>query len=68
MAKHVAKYAKYTKPEKQLQRIKKFGSNVLNYMNSDDWHNEWHKFLDYSKALDNHHSTDLFKTYPEFLF
>lgn len=65
---HIAKYAKYTKPEKQLQRVKKFGNNVLKYMNSDDWHNEWNKFLDYSKALDNHHSTDLFKTYPEYLF
>ncbi len=65
---HIAKYAKYTKPEKQLQRYNNTCNNVLKYMNSDDWHNEWNKFLDYSKALDNHHSTDLFKTYPEYLF
>jgi radical SAM protein with 4Fe4S-binding SPASM domain len=56
------------KPEKQVARIKKFGSNVIRYMNSDDKHDQWNTFLDYSSALDNFHNTDLLKVYPEYNF
>lgn len=54
--------------DKQLSRIKNFGNNVIKYMNSEDKHDDWHKFIDYSKALDNHHNTSLFTTYPEYNF
>ena len=47
-------------------RIKKFGSNVINYMNAEDWHDQWQSFLDYSNVLDKHHKTNLFNIYPEY--
>ena len=54
--------------DKQVARIKNFGKNVIKYMNSEDKHNNWNEFLDYSAALDNHHKTDLFSIYPEYNF
>jgi MoaA/NifB/PqqE/SkfB family radical SAM enzyme len=48
------------------ERILKFGDNVIKYMNSDDWHAEWHQFVDYSKALDSYFNTDILEIYPEF--
>ena len=50
----------------KYKRIEKFGSNVINYMNAEDWHHEWQSFLDYSFILDKHHSTNLFEIYPEY--
>ena len=55
-------------PEKQVARIKKFGNNVIKYMNSEDKHDQWQTFLDYARALDNHHNTNLFSVYPEYNF
>ena len=55
-------------PEKQVARIKKFGNNVIKYMNSEDKHDQWQTFLDYACALDNHHNTNLFSVYPEYNF
>lgn len=52
-------------PEK-YRRIKKFGTNVINYMNAEDWHDQWQSFLDYSEVLDRHHGTRLLDTYPEY--
>ena len=54
-------------PEK-YKRIEKFGSNVINYMNSEDWHDQWQSFLDYSNVLDKHHKTNLFDIYPEYKY
>ena len=54
------------KPQKQLDRIKKFATNTLNYMNSEDRNNKWQIFLDYSAALDNYHGTNLFDNYSEY--
>jgi hypothetical protein len=51
---------------KQLNRIKKFGNNVLNYMNSENLEHDWNLFLDYTKVLDAHHSTNYLDYYPEF--
>ena len=52
--------------KEKYKRIEKFGSNVINYMNAEDWHHEWQSFLDYSSILDKHHSTNLFEIYPEY--
>ena len=46
--------------------IHRYGQNVIDYMNSEDWSDEFHTFLDYSKSLDRYHKTDLFEVYPEF--
>jgi radical SAM protein with 4Fe4S-binding SPASM domain len=52
--------------QKQLDRIKKFATNTLNYMNSEDRNDKWQQFLDYSAALDNYHGTNLFDNYSEY--
>lgn len=46
-------------------RIKKYGDNVIDYMNSDDI-DKFDMFLDYCTSLDQFHKTDLFSVYPEF--
>jgi len=51
----------------KYRRIEKFGSNVINYMNAENWHDQWQSFLDYSDVLDKHHKTNLFKVYPEYV-
>ena len=53
-------------PQKQLQRITKFTQNVLNYMNSEDLHNEWKLFLDYTDALDKFYKTNYLNVYDEY--
>lgn len=63
---YIKSVSSHVKVNKQMDRIKKFSDNVLNYMNSEDRHDKWQKFLDYSAALDNYHGTDLFKSYPEY--
>lgn len=63
---YVKSVSKKVKVQKQLDRIKKFATNTLNYMNSEDRHDKWHLFLDYSAALDSYHGTDLFEHYSEY--
>ena len=40
--------------------------NVLNYMNSEDLHNEWKLFLDYTDALDKFYKTNYLNVYDEY--
>ena len=47
-------------------RWKKFGFNVINYMNGEDWHEYWPEFVNYTKAQDNYHNTNILDYYPEF--
>ena len=47
-------------------RWKKFGFNVINYMNGEDWHEYWPEFIAYTKAQDNYHKTNILDYYPEF--
>lgn len=49
-------------------RIRNFGKNIINYMNSEDKHKNWNKFLDYSKTLDDYHGTNLYDVFPEYNF
>jgi MoaA/NifB/PqqE/SkfB family radical SAM enzyme len=63
---YITNVSKKVKVQKQLDRIKKFATNTLNYMNSEDRHDKWQQFLDYSAALDNYHGTDLFESYSEY--
>jgi hypothetical protein len=46
----------------------KFGNMIVDYMNSENWHEHWHEFVDYSAVLDDHFKTDLYSVYPEFKF
>lgn len=46
--------------------ILKFGQMVIDYMNSEDWHDHWDEFIDYSSALDEHFKTNLIEVYPEY--
>lgn len=48
------------------KNILKFGQMVIDYMNSADWHEHWHEFLDYSALLDEHFNTKLTEVYPEY--
>jgi MoaA/NifB/PqqE/SkfB family radical SAM enzyme len=51
----------------QIKCAKKYGNNVIDYMNSsDDYNNNWNKFIEYATVLDNYHGTDILETYPEF--
>lgn len=52
--------------KKQLQDTKNYGDTVINYMNSEDWYHDWHKFEDYASSLDAYHKTNLLDVYPEF--
>lgn len=48
------------------ERILKFGNNVINYTNSDNWNDKWSQFVDYSLTLDNHFKTNILDIYPEY--
>lgn len=50
----------------QLQRAKRYGNYVVNYMNSEDRHFEWHKTQGYINSLDRYHNTNILDVYPEF--
>ena len=53
--------------EKDLSRIKHYGYNVINYMNSEDRFNkDWDKFVAYTKTQDKFHNTNVLDIYPEF--
>ena len=52
--------------ESHRRNILKFGKMVIDYMNSEDWHEHWSEFVDYSAVLDEHFDTDLIKVYPEY--
>ena len=53
--------------EKDLSRIKHYGYNVINYMNSEDrFDKDWDKFVAYTKTQDKYHNTNVLDIYPEF--
>ena len=35
-------------------------------MNSEDWHDHWTEFIDYSSELDAYFKTNLVEVYPEY--
>jgi len=50
-----------------LDRWKRFGDNVVNYMNGENWYDEhWSEFINYTAAQDRHHNTDILDYYPEY--
>jgi hypothetical protein len=57
-----------TDVESHKKNILKFGNMIVDYMNSENWHEHWHEFVDYSAVLDDHFKTDLYSVYPEFKF
>ena len=52
--------------ESHRRNILKFGKMVIDYMNSEDWHEHWSEFIDYSAELDEHFKTNLLEVYPEY--
>jgi radical SAM protein with 4Fe4S-binding SPASM domain len=60
------KLNKNTDLDLHKKSILKFGNQVIDYMNSADWHVHWHEFVDYSNTLDVHLKTDLLEVYPEY--
>jgi radical SAM protein with 4Fe4S-binding SPASM domain len=52
--------------ESHRRNILKFGQMVVDYMNSEDWHDYWSEFVDYSAVLDEHFDTNLIEVYPEY--
>jgi radical SAM protein with 4Fe4S-binding SPASM domain len=66
---NIAKNVKYTNNidlELHKRSILKFGNQVVDYMNSADWHKHWPEFVDYTNTLDLHLKTDILDVYPEF--
>ena len=66
---NIAKNVKYTNNidlELHKKSILKFGNQVVDYMNSADWHTHWSEFVDYTNTLDDHLKTDILDVYPEF--
>ena len=66
---NIAKNVKYTNNidlELHKKSILKFGNQVVDYMNSADWHKHWSEFVDYTNTLDDHLKTDILDVYPEF--
>ena len=52
--------------ESHRKNILKFGQMVIDYMNSEDWHDHWTEFIDYSSELDAYFKTNLLEVYPEY--
>lgn len=53
--------------KQQVECAKYYGNNVITYMNSvDDHENSWHKFKEYTSALDKFHGSNILDVYPEF--
>ena len=52
--------------ESHRRNILKFGQIVVDYMNSEDWHDYWSEFVDYSAVLDEYFDTNLIEVYPEY--
>lgn len=52
--------------ESHRKNILKFGQMVIDYMNSEDWHEHWTEFIDYSSELDAYFKTNLLEVYPEY--
>jgi hypothetical protein len=52
--------------ERQLRQSRRFGNSVIDYMNSEDWNEHWHEFVNYSNSLDRYHKTNILDWYPEF--
>lgn len=55
-----------TKSNTNDPAVHRYGTNVIDYMNSEDWSADWKTFLDYSASLDKYHNTNLYNVYPEF--
>lgn len=58
--------SKKVMPDLQLDRVRKYVGQVISYMNSEDRHDQWIEFLNYSGALDRYHKTTLYDVYPEY--
>jgi len=52
--------------EMQIASAKRYGNQVIRYMNSKDEYKDWDKFVDYIRILDKHHNTNILDVYPEF--
>jgi radical SAM protein with 4Fe4S-binding SPASM domain len=66
---NIVKHLKQTRNNDLVQHkrsILKFGDQVVDYMNSSDWHKHWPEFVDYTNTLDSHLKTNILDVYPEF--
>lgn len=66
---NIVKHLKQTRNndlEQHKQSVLKFGNQVVDYMNSSDWHKHWPEFVDYTNTLDEHLKTNILDVYPEF--
>jgi radical SAM protein with 4Fe4S-binding SPASM domain len=66
---NIVKHLKQTRNndlDQHKKSILKFGNQVVDYMNSGDWNQHWHEFVDYSLVLDKNLGTDIITVYPEF--
>ena len=52
--------------ERQMRQARRFGNSVIDYMNSEDWNEHWQDFVNYTRALDKYHQTNILDWYPEF--
>lgn len=50
----------------QIKSAKRYGNQVIRYMNSKDQYKDWNMFQDYASILDAHHKTNILDVYPEF--
>ena len=50
----------------QIKSDKRFGNQVIRYMNIKDQYKDWNMFQDYASILDAHHKTNILDVYPEF--
>lgn len=60
------KQTRNTDLEQHKKNILKFGNQVIDYMNSEDWNQHWSEFVDYSLVLDKNLGTNIITVYPEF--
>ena len=51
----------------QIKSAKRYGNQVIKYMNSKDQYKDWDMFKDYATILDAHHKTNILDVYPEFI-
>jgi radical SAM protein with 4Fe4S-binding SPASM domain len=66
---NIVEHLKQTRNNDLVQHkrsILKFGDQVVDYMNSSDWHKHWPEFVDYTNTLDSHLKTNILDVYPEF--
>ena len=63
---HITNEFNYWILDNPNKRTEKYSRNIINYMNSEDWHSEWQTFIDYANILDDFHDTKLLDVYPEY--